>query len=117
MPFGSSSDSSDLPSFFGLAAAALTLFTLWIAGNPFSRSYKDYDVVFSGPGSDVRVGNALPLREVPLAADVDPRRAGDQLHLPDDLARLFVYAREHSCDWLLIDCDGPQVEELPFAPW
>ena len=28
------------------------------------------DVVFSGPGSDVRVGNALPLREVPLGTAV-----------------------------------------------
>src|SRR5687768_18584189 len=28
------------------------------------------DTVVSGPGSDVRVGNALPLREVPLGTNV-----------------------------------------------
>ena len=28
------------------------------------------DTVFAGPGSDVRTGNALPLREVPLGTDV-----------------------------------------------
>jgi large subunit ribosomal protein L2 len=28
------------------------------------------DVIFSGPGSDVRNGNALPLKEVPLGTDV-----------------------------------------------
>ncbi len=28
------------------------------------------DTVFSGPGSDVRIGNALPLKEMPLGTDV-----------------------------------------------
>jgi len=28
------------------------------------------DVIVSGPGSDVRTGNALPLREIPLGTDV-----------------------------------------------
>ena len=30
-------------AFVLLATGALALFTLWIAGNPFSRSFKDYD--------------------------------------------------------------------------
>ncbi len=56
-------------AFVLLAAGALALFTLWIAGNPFSRSYKDYDVVFNGPvnglseGGEVRF-NGIKVGEV-----------------------------------------------------
>jgi phospholipid/cholesterol/gamma-HCH transport system substrate-binding protein len=56
-------------AFVLLAAGAMALFTLWIAGNPFSRSYKDYDVVFSGPvnglseGGEVRF-NGIKVGEV-----------------------------------------------------
>jgi large subunit ribosomal protein L2 len=34
------------------------------------RGLKVGDTIVAGPGSDVRVGNALPLREVPLGTDV-----------------------------------------------
>ena len=68
-------------AFVLLAAGALALFTLWIAGNPFSRSYKDFDVVFSGPvnglseGGEVRF-NGIKVGEVTtLRLDrVDPNR-------------------------------------------
>lgn len=56
-------------AFVFLAAGALALFTLWIAGNPFSRSFKDYDVIFSGPvnglseGGEVRF-NGIKVGEV-----------------------------------------------------
>jgi phospholipid/cholesterol/gamma-HCH transport system substrate-binding protein len=68
-------------AFVLLAAGALALFTLWIAGNPFSRSYKDYDVIFSGPvnglseGGEVRF-NGIKVGEVTtLRLDrVDPNR-------------------------------------------
>jgi len=68
-------------AFVFLAAGALALFTLWIAGNPFSRSYKDFDVVFSGPvnglseGGEVRF-NGIKVGEVTtLRLDrVDPNR-------------------------------------------
>lgn len=68
-------------AFVLLAAGALALFTLWIAGNPFSRSYKDYDVVFNGPvnglseGGEVRF-NGIKVGEVTsLRLDrLDPNR-------------------------------------------
>jgi phospholipid/cholesterol/gamma-HCH transport system substrate-binding protein len=68
-------------AFVLLAAGALALFTLWIAGNPFSRSYRDYNVIFSGPvnglseGGEVRF-NGIKVGEVTtLRLDrVDPNR-------------------------------------------
>lgn len=68
-------------AFVLLAAGALALFTLWIAGNPFSRSYKDYDVIFSGPvnglseGGEVRF-NGIKVGEVTslLLDPTDPNR-------------------------------------------
>lgn len=56
-------------AFVLLAAGALVLFTLWIAGNPLNRSYSDYDVIFEGPvnglseGGEVRF-NGIKVGEV-----------------------------------------------------
>jgi phospholipid/cholesterol/gamma-HCH transport system substrate-binding protein len=56
-------------AFVLLAAAALMLFTLWIAGTPLNRSYSTYDVVFEGPvnglteGGEVRF-NGIKVGEV-----------------------------------------------------
>jgi len=56
-------------AFVLLAAGALALFTLWIAGNPLNRSYSDYDVIFEGPvnglseGGEVRF-NGIKVGEV-----------------------------------------------------
>ena len=56
-------------AFVLLAAAALMLFTLWIAGTPLNRSYATYDVVFEGPvnglieGGEVRF-NGIKVGEV-----------------------------------------------------
>ena len=56
-------------AFVLLAAGALALFTLWIAGNPLNRAYSDYDVIFEGPvnglteGGEVRF-NGIKVGEV-----------------------------------------------------
>jgi len=56
-------------AFVLLAAGALALFTLWIAGNPLNRSFADYDVIFEGPvnglteGGEVRF-NGIKVGEV-----------------------------------------------------
>lgn len=56
-------------SFVLMAAGALALFTLWIAGNPLNRAYADFDVVFNGPvnglseGGEVRF-NGIKVGEV-----------------------------------------------------
>lgn len=56
-------------AFVLLAAGALALFTLWIAGNPLNRAYSDFDVVFNGPvnglseGGEVRF-NGIKVGEV-----------------------------------------------------
>ncbi len=68
-------------AFVLLAAAALMLFTLWIAGTPLNRSYATYDVVFEGPvnglteGGEVRF-NGIKVGEVQrLSLDrQDPNR-------------------------------------------
>jgi phospholipid/cholesterol/gamma-HCH transport system substrate-binding protein len=56
-------------AFVLLAAGAMALFTLWIAGNPLNRAYHDFDVVFNGPvnglseGGEVRF-NGIKVGEV-----------------------------------------------------
>jgi phospholipid/cholesterol/gamma-HCH transport system substrate-binding protein len=56
-------------AFVLIGAAALMLFTLWIAGTPLNRSYSTYDVVFEGPvnglieGGEVRF-NGIKVGEV-----------------------------------------------------
>lgn len=68
-------------AFVLLAAAALMLFTLWIAGTPLNRNYSTYDVVFEGPvnglieGGEVRF-NGIKVGEVTrLSLDrQDPNR-------------------------------------------
>ncbi len=56
-------------AFVLIGAAALMLFTLWIAGTPLNRSYATYDVVFEGPvnglieGGEVRF-NGIKVGEV-----------------------------------------------------
>ncbi|NJO35004.1 MAG: MCE family protein [Rhodospirillales bacterium] len=68
-------------AFVLLGAAALMLFTLWIAGTPLNRDYSTYDVVFEGPvnglieGGEVRF-NGIKVGEVQrLSLDrQDPNR-------------------------------------------
>jgi phospholipid/cholesterol/gamma-HCH transport system substrate-binding protein len=56
-------------AFVLLAAGALALFTLWIAGNSLNRNFSDYDVIFEGPvnglteGGEVRF-NGIKVGEV-----------------------------------------------------
>ena len=37
--------------------------------------------------------------------------------LPDDLWKLFVFAKDQGCDYLLLDRDGPVLDELPQYDW
>lgn len=68
-------------AFVLMGAIALLLFTVWIAGSPFNRSYNTYDVVFTGPvnglseGGEVRF-NGIQVGEVErLSLDRnDPQR-------------------------------------------
>jgi phospholipid/cholesterol/gamma-HCH transport system substrate-binding protein len=77
-------------AFVLVAAAALALFTLWIAGTPLNRDYSTYDVVFEGPvnglteGGEVRF-NGIKVGEVSrLQLDrQDPNRV---------IARIRVFA-------------------------
>ncbi len=46
-------------AFVLLAAAAVMLFTLWIAGTPLNRDDSDYDVVFEGPVNGLTVGGEV----------------------------------------------------------
>ena len=56
-------------AFVLIGAAALMLFTLWIAGTPLNKNYSRYDVVFEGPvnglieGGEVRF-NGIKVGEV-----------------------------------------------------
>jgi phospholipid/cholesterol/gamma-HCH transport system substrate-binding protein len=56
-------------AFVLIGAAALMLFTLWIAGTPLNKDYSTYDVVFEGPvnglieGGEVRF-NGIKVGEV-----------------------------------------------------
>jgi ABC-type transporter Mla subunit MlaD len=87
-------------AFVLLAAGALALFTLWIAGNPLNRSYSDYDVIFEGPvnglteGGEVRF-NGIKVGEVHYAA---PRsRQSQQRHRAHP--RRVADARPHRQRW------------------
>ncbi len=46
-------------AFVLMAAAALTLFVVWIARAPFSRDFQTYDVVFEGPVNGLGVGGEV----------------------------------------------------------
>lgn len=52
---------------------------------------------------------------------VPPRTADGFLDMPldapVDLRRVLAFAQEHGCAWVLFDCDGAQIEGLPFKEW
>lgn len=37
--------------------------------------------------------------------------------IPDDLFAVMTWARELGCSYLLLDCDGDTVDELPHYDW
>lgn len=37
--------------------------------------------------------------------------------VPPEILRLQILAREHDCDYILFDCDGPEVEGIPKWEW
>lgn len=53
-------------------------------------------------------------RVPPIAENGEP---DDPDGIPADLARVFMFAREQGCLWVMLDCDGPQIEELPYTAW
>lgn len=42
---------------------------------------------------------------------------GDNKDLPNDLLLCVQFAREHGADWLVLDCDGDQVDGLVIFDW
>ncbi len=38
-------------------------------------------------------------------------------YAPKDLVACIEFARQRGCKWLMLDCDGAQVPELPFHVW
>lgn len=37
--------------------------------------------------------------------------------IPDDLFAVMVWVRRQGCDYLLLDCDGDEIEDLPRHDW
>lgn len=37
--------------------------------------------------------------------------------IPDDLRQLIDYARACGCDWIMLDCDAPEIKDLPVYDW
>lgn len=37
--------------------------------------------------------------------------------IPDDLFALMTWAHQQRCDYLLLDCDGDTIEDLPHYDW
>lgn len=37
--------------------------------------------------------------------------------IPDDLFAVMTWARKQGCDYLLLDCDGNAVDDLPLFDW
>jgi len=42
---------------------------------------------------------------------------GDDLDFPQDLQRCMDFARSRDCEWLRLDMDGDQIDELPVFDW
>jgi hypothetical protein len=41
----------------------------------------------------------------------------DLAHLPAELPDILAFARDHDCDYVLLDCDGGRSDALPVFPW
>ncbi len=41
----------------------------------------------------------------------------DLAHLPAELPAILAFARDHDCDYVLLDCDGDRSDALPVFPW
>ena len=37
--------------------------------------------------------------------------------LPEDIPAILAFGRAQGCDHVLLDCDGPEEQELPLYPW
>lgn len=46
-----------------------------------------------------------------------PAHGRDLAELPDELAAILAFGRSLGCDYVLLDSDGPLVEQLPEFPW
>lgn len=44
-------------------------------------------------------------------------REGSEVDFPSELLNLLKLAESHGCKWLVLDCDGDQVEGLPTFGW
>lgn len=41
----------------------------------------------------------------------------ERTHTPDDLSKVFAYAREQKCDWVMFDRDAEIIDDLPSFDW
>jgi hypothetical protein len=60
------------------------------------------------PVAPTQYGWFLPTREIAGAA---------ARHLPKELPAILALGRNHGCDYVLLDCDGPTEDVLPTFPW
>jgi len=69
---------------------------------------------------------ALPATEQPLAVASTqcgwflPTReaAGPRIsELPMEIVAILAFGRDHDCSYVLLDSDGPEVDDLPTFPW
>ena len=44
-------------------------------------------------------------------------RVGQGTDLPEDLQRCLKTAIDNNCEWLCIDCDGPEIDGLEKYSW
>ena len=50
----------------------------------------------------------------PLAENGEP---DEPENLPPELSKLFMFARENGCEWVMLDSDGPELDELEAFVW
>ena len=68
----------------------------------------------------------LPAAEQPIAIAstqygwfLSTRETSDQTRgpIPDELKSIFAFGRNCDCDYVLLDCDGPEEPRLQIFPW
>lgn len=45
--------------------------------------------------------------------DTQPGEPG----VPAEIAPIIAFARANGCDWVMFDCDAPEIEGLPVYDW
>ena len=76
------------------------------------------DTIVSGPGSDIRTGNALPLREIPLGTDVHnvelkPGKGGQMARSAGMSVEVVAKEGEYVTLRMRVDRNAPRARQLP----